>query len=823
MNPLPNATITAVGPFCLNAPSANLTAATTGGTWSGTGITNATLGTFDPSVAGIGTHTISYNITNATTGCNNSATTQIFVNALPTPSISVTETSGTTDNDGTICVGDVATLTAGGGGTYAWSQGGTTTAITVSPTTTTTYTVTVIDVTTGCTATAMQTIIVNPLPTATIIESDASGTANDDGQICLGASVTLTASGGTSYLWNDPAATTTAAITVAPTATTTYMVTVTNANGCIAIASSTVIVNPIPNATITAAGPFCLNAPSANLTAATTGGTWSGTGITNATLGTFNPAVAGIGTHTISYNITNATTGCANSAMTQIVVNALPTPTISVTETSGTTNNDGTICVGDAATLTAAGGGSYLWSDNSTSASLSVSPTTTSTYTVTITDATTGCTATTTQTIIVNPLPPATITETDASGTANNDGQICSSGSATLTANGGTSYLWNDPAASTTAAITVSPTATTTYMVTVTDANGCFAVASSTIIVNPLPVITVPALTTVCADAAVFVLPEGTVGGVAVDGDWSGTGVVNNTDFNTALAGAGMHTLTYTFTDGNNCTNTTTAIINVNAVPIISAVNTGCATGMTLPLGTIEVLASGTGSLMYALDGGTLQASNMFTAVGNGSHTITVQDANGCDVTSTVFMINCSTSCITPPTVMTNPTGPICADVTSVAISGSIGGGATTATWSTSGDGTLGSTTALSTTYMPGTADIAAGTVTLTLTTDAAAPCMPATSNIILTINALPAAPVLISPVCVSASGSYDLSTVAGVTNWFSDAALTTELTGAALIVSPTVGTTYYGIFNNGNCNSCLLYTSPSPRDQRGSRMPSSA
>lgn len=57
-----DANICPVSTYCTSDPSINLTAATPGGTWSGTGITNASSGTFDPATAGPGTHTIVYNL-----------------------------------------------------------------------------------------------------------------------------------------------------------------------------------------------------------------------------------------------------------------------------------------------------------------------------------------------------------------------------------------------------------------------------------------------------------------------------------------------------------------------------------------------------------------------------------------------------------------------------------------------------------------------------------------------------------------------------------------------------------------------------------------
>jgi predicted transcriptional regulator len=257
--------------------------------------------------------------------CRPSATTSLVVNALPTATISVAETSGLSSNDGTICTGATATLTAAGGSTYAWSNGSTGAAITVSPASTTTYTVTV-TTSSGCTGTASTTITVNPLPSASVAISETSGVSGNDGIICNGASATLTAAGGGTYLWSTGA--TTASITVTPSLTTTYNVTVTNTNGCSATASGTVTVNP------------------------------------------------------------------------------LPTASVAVTETSGVSSNDGIVCNGASATLTASGGTTYLWSNGAATASINVTPSVTTIYTVTVTNAN-NCSATATVTITVNPLPTA--------------------------------------------------------------------------------------------------------------------------------------------------------------------------------------------------------------------------------------------------------------------------------------------------------------------------------------------------------------------------------------------------------------------------------
>ncbi|OFY18145.1 MAG: hypothetical protein A2W98_07535 [Bacteroidetes bacterium GWF2_33_38] len=84
-----------------------------------------------------------------------------------------------------------------------------------------------------------------------------------------------------------------------------------------------ILIVDYPDATITPVGPFCSNASSILLTAATAGGTWSGTGITNSATGNFNPSVAGAGNHLITYTVSNAY-GCAGVDTILIKVWARP-------------------------------------------------------------------------------------------------------------------------------------------------------------------------------------------------------------------------------------------------------------------------------------------------------------------------------------------------------------------------------------------------------------------------------------------------------------------------------------------------------------------
>ncbi|MBK7336699.1 MAG: right-handed parallel beta-helix repeat-containing protein [Saprospirales bacterium] len=214
---------------------------------------------------------------------------------------------------------------------------------------------------------------------------------------------------------------------------------------------------------------ICLDAQPIVLTGGTPiDGVYSGPGVSN---GLFNPAVAGVGPHVITF------TYCNTSCEFTITVED-PVATISIVENSGNLDNDGVICAGDEVTLTASAGASYEWSTGATSQSIVVSPGSTTNYSVIVTDAF-GCDAMASTQITVNPLPVAAIDPAAP--------EICVGFEVTLTASGGVSYEWNTGATS--ESITVSPAITTIYSVIVTDANGCSSEAFVTVTVNNPPII----------------------------------------------------------------------------------------------------------------------------------------------------------------------------------------------------------------------------------------------------------------------------------------------------------------------------------------------
>ena len=80
VNPLPTVNTGSYGPYCIDASPVSLNGSPSGGTWSGTGVTGST---FNVQTAGVGTHQVIYNYTDAN-GCSAADTTSITVNPLPT-------------------------------------------------------------------------------------------------------------------------------------------------------------------------------------------------------------------------------------------------------------------------------------------------------------------------------------------------------------------------------------------------------------------------------------------------------------------------------------------------------------------------------------------------------------------------------------------------------------------------------------------------------------------------------------------------------------------------------------------------------------------
>ncbi len=440
----------ALGGVCVDGANISLTAATpAGGVYSGHGVTN---GVFEPAVAGAGTHTLYYAFVD-TNGCAGADSTTIVVYPAATASAGA---------DVALCAGECTDLTATGGVAFLWSNGAQTALINVCPAQTSTFNVTVTDVN-GCMDVAEVVVTINALPTVS---------AGADQALCAGECTTLQASGAASYVWSN--ALTTTSISVCPVETTTYTVVGTDLNGCVNSASVTVTVNALPVVNLPSFQGVCIDGAAFSLTTGTpAGGTYSGHGVSN---NMFNPAAAGVGIHWIYYSYSD-NIGCSGSDSASIEVFALPTASAGANLS---------ICEGSCTDLTATGGVSYAWSNGGQTATINVCPTQQTLYTVTVTDAH-GCVANADVLVSLFALPVAD---------AGQNQSICAGDCINLLASGGDTYAWSN--GMTGAAINVCPTQTTTFVVTVTDANGCQDVDNVTITVDPVPVANAGADAAIC-------------------------------------------------------------------------------------------------------------------------------------------------------------------------------------------------------------------------------------------------------------------------------------------------------------------------------------
>ncbi|MDB2471275.1 T9SS type A sorting domain-containing protein [Flavobacteriaceae bacterium] len=349
-------------------------------------------------------------------------------------------------SDVSICEGDTTTLTATGADSYVWMPGNFIgESIDVSPSNDITYTVTG-TFSDGSSLTDTISVIVNP---------NIIANAGDDTEICQGSTVTLAAEGGSSYQWNTGE--TTQSIEVSPDSTTTYSVEVFN-NGCSDTDEVVVFVNDIPTAN--AGDDVVLNEGESTLLTATGGDSylWS-TGATTSSI-TVSPD------SDTTYTVTVTLNGCESTDQVTVFINA------SVNADAG---EDVIICLGSSTILTATGGSSYQWNTGETTQSIEVSPEMTTTYSVEVFNAAENNSDIDEVEVVVNDIPTAN---------AGDDTEICQGSTATLTAEGGSSYQWNT--GETTQSIEVSPDTTTTYSVEVFN-NGCSDTDEIEVVVNETP------------------------------------------------------------------------------------------------------------------------------------------------------------------------------------------------------------------------------------------------------------------------------------------------------------------------------------------------
>jgi len=364
-------------------------------------------------------------------GCTGTASIVITV-GNPVPTI---VSSGAT----TFCQGGSVTLDAGIFSTYLWSTGDS--IETIIAMTGNTYSVTVSD-TNSCTATASQMVTVNANPTPVIIPDETLPYCNY-GHLSTGTYP--------SYLWS----TFETRDTTFVGASGTYMVTVTDDNGCTGSASYDILVIPSPTPVITGNTTIC----DGQTTTLDAGGPYSAYAwINGATTETITVSQQG------TYYLDVYDSVCYGYAQIYVTVNPNPVPSIYV-------YGDTTFCQGGQAVLDPGTFATYTWSNGDSTEYNAV--TSSGNYMVTVTD-NNGCAGIAAQAITVNQNPSPTISGPSSA---------CAGSDVTLDAGSWTSYSWNNGA--TTESITENTSGY--YAVVVTDANGCTGNANTYLTIFDVP------------------------------------------------------------------------------------------------------------------------------------------------------------------------------------------------------------------------------------------------------------------------------------------------------------------------------------------------
>lgn len=635
-----DANICPVQSVCTDAAPFNLTVSMGGGVFSGPGITNSTLGTFDPSVAGAGNHWVVY-----TLACG-SDSIQINV-IICTPPEACVELDGTLSASG------------GAGPTYSWE---TWTAASSTPITNQAQCVacggswtpfvnvcmiggipaTNCNTPAGWTSFATGNNIPQPGSALWPIRLyDAQGNYVEYASLsaiqacsncppititvgsqtnpnCNGGTgtATVSASGGTApytYQWSGGAT----GATISGVTAGTYTVTATDATACTGTYTVTITQPAAVSVSLTASTPANCGANDGSATVLAIGGaggftyTWSG--------GQTGASVTGLAIGSYIVTATDAN-GCTATLNVSIVGSSgLTVNVTSVNSSCGA--NDGS------ATATVSGGTApytYQWSPSggtgATASNLGAGN-----YTVVVTD-NTGCSATGTAMITSPNAPVVTLqSQTDVTcfGLAN--------GSATINVTGGTApytYQWSPSGGS---AATASNLAANTYNVSVSDASGC---------ITPFQVIiTQPAALSVTFASTPSACSGGTGSATAtVTGGTPSYGYLWTPGSMSTNPATGLTSGNYSLvvTDNNGCT--VSGNVSVGGSPPVTVTTTSTAVscfGGNDGTATANP-AGGTPGFTYQWSDAMAQSGQTAINLTNGTYTVTVTDTQGCTVTSQV-------------------------------------------------------------------------------------------------------------------------------------------------------------------------------------------
>ncbi|MNU79358.1 hypothetical protein D3C71_689720 [compost metagenome] len=478
-----------------------------------------------------------------------------------------------------------------------------------------------------------QTITINPAPAAPTV------TPGGPTAFCPGGSVTLTSSAATGNTWSNGATTPSITVTTAGT----YTVTATTA-GCTSTASApqTVTINALDNATFTyPTNSICDAAPNQTPTTSVAGtfsATPAGLNFVSTTTGEINVGLSTSGSYSITYTTSGA---CPNTSTQTVVISGAPDATFTYaqpTYCSNGTNPNPVFGAGASAGAFSSTAGLVI---NASTGAINLASSTAGTYTVTNAIAANGsCPASTgVFNVTITTAPTAAVS---GGGTQCGPGTfpvniaLSGAGPWDITYTNGTTPTTVNGV--TTSPYIVNATANGTFTVTNVTMGGCSATGTGTasVVFNTNPTVTFTQVATICDNATPVTLVAAPVGGL-----FSGSTGVSGTTFNPAGLTAGSITLTYTYTDANNCSGTASSTFTLNAAPNATL---GTFTDVCLDAAAFGLTGGLPAGGTYSGTGVTGGNFNPATA-GVGSKTITYTvTANGCTdaATETIVVEDCA-------------------------------------------------------------------------------------------------------------------------------------------------------------------------------------
>lgn len=627
-----NAEIAPVEPVCETTAPFNLFAIPSGGTWTGTGITSASNGTFDPSVAGIGSFVITYNST--ANGCASSDTVTIEVSGLTN-----TAPAQPTGSD-SLCIGAASTVydvtPVNGVTNYVWvltpteagSITGTSTSATVtwSPTFTGTASV-VVAASSSCGLSDFSTslnVTIAPIAStpAEIIGSPTSCSSSETYSVSASAGITvdwtITPSSAGTLVANGNSVTVTWADGFIGNADLSAV----NTNFCGSSAAQTLEINVLgsPFADFVGlAASYCTSEEPTVLTGIPSGGYFESNPAGAVTGNVFDPNNLTAGTYSISYTV--EVDGClgTNTQLVNVVSGAAAT--LNIAPASVCNNSAEIVLAGTGAPAGGVFGGLGVVNGVFFPSQVTPGPIT---ITYTIQGGAGECPGFASQVIQVNPSPVINLVGLASSYCLNSEAVVLEGFPALGTFNG--------PGVAA-GIFTPADAGLGAHVLTYSFDNGtCIGQDQVNVEVTPnISVAFAGVPSTLCSNANAITLSSSPSGAV-----FSGPGVSGN-KFDPNEAGVGAHTITATLTQGT-CVATSTTVITVVPSPIASF--NYSQNGATVTMINSSVNAT---SWNWAFgDGGTSTLENpSHTYVTNGNFVITLI-ASGSNV-------NCNPDTLTVP------------------------------------------------------------------------------------------------------------------------------------------------------------------------------